>query len=167
MADPTATMLGLIALLDDAEAQAWRLRDDPPTEPETLAQMLVVLRKVKQVASDADKLAEALLAEAMGGKLLVVEGVGTFERRRKAKKTTWDHEGLFSSMLLLSRDPKNRVEPLTGELVRTPEEALLAFIKAACAPSYWRVGELSGLGVDADAFREVEQGDYAVQVVAS
>lgn len=162
-----AYLLRFASLLDDSEFVAWGMRDDPPEDPEVLAQVLVFLRKCKQVVGDAEKQTEALLAKAMPGKVFVLDGVGSFERRRKAKKTTWDHEGLFSQMLRLARDPKNRVEPLTGELIRTPEETLLAFIRAACAPSYWRVKELAGLDVDADGFREVEQGDYAIQITAA
>jgi hypothetical protein len=96
------------------------------------------------------------LALAMSEKRVTVMGVGTFERRRSANRTTWDKD-LYRAVL-----DTRLVNPATGEVLdETPLEKVLHVWNLG-AP---RVTALRARGIDPDEWCEVEYGRLTIRKV--
>lgn len=133
--------------------EAWRLREEPPTGVDRLAQTLASLREAAAALSDAARDVEAHLAEAMGDdKEMKVEGIGTLERKASPVKPRWEHERLLPRIAALSRDERIFREE-TGEIEGEAEAAVRVLAEVASI-AYYRVGELKKRGLDAKEFRD-------------
>jgi hypothetical protein len=147
--------MDLPELLQACQDTAWSLREQPPSGVDRLAQALHQLREAASALSDAARDVEAHLAEAMGkDKEVVVEGLGTLERKASPIKPRWDAERLLPIVAALSRDER-LVNERTGE-IETDSDAAVRVLNEVASIAYFRVGELSKRGVDAKAFREQE-----------
>jgi hypothetical protein len=119
------------------------------------------------------KLREADLADRLAAEMtedrLELEGVGVFERRRKADRKAWDHEGVYSALLrrLHKFGPGEEVDELTGEIRELdPMEAAFLLLKA-CANPTWRVTALRQQGLDPSEFCETTYSGYSIQFVGA
>lgn len=95
-----------------------------------------------------------------------VEGVGVFERRRKADRKAWDHDGLRSALLrqLRTLEPQKTMDPATGEITfEDPTEQALRVI-FECARPEWRVTSLRSYDIDAKEFCETTYGGFSIQI---
>lgn len=133
-----------------------------PDDHVELARLLRSARYLKRLAGDIERRAEAALAEAMPSKVVAIEGFGTLERKKGSARRAWDNEGLFGRLAAMAMKPENLMDPMTGEIVRTPLEAFKTFVRDCCAPSYWRKKELGGLGIDINDFCEVLEPKVSV-----
>lgn len=93
------------------------------------------------------------------GELQTKDG-SKIEKKGDVNRTGWKHKDLAQEVI--SRLTQMSVDMDTGEIVTTgPEMALriLDFVQ----PSYWRVKELSSIGINADNFSKV--GEYKESVI--
>lgn len=74
-----------------------------------------------------------------------VPGLGLIGVKYGAERKQWDHDGLTSAVV------NANLAALNGEIPSDPF-TVARWITAAAAPSYWRVGILADLGVDADDY---------------
>jgi len=105
------------------------------------------------------------LAAEMETDRLELEGVGVFERRRKADRKQWDHESLRSELLRKVRtlEPQKTMDLATGEIIfEDPTEQAFRVI-FDCARPEWRVRPLRALDIDPDEFAQTTYGGYSIQ----
>lgn len=74
------------------------------------------------------------------------------EKKTGADRKSWNHEDLTREVL--RRLSQMSVDLDTGEVVMTSEEIALKLLDFV-QPSYWRVKELSKIGINADQYCEV------------
>lgn len=67
-------------------------------------------------------------------------------------RKSWDNSGLLSAVY--ERLQQSSVDMDTGEVILSTEE-IVSKILEYLQPSYWRVGALNNLGINADAYCEV------------
>lgn len=77
------------------------------------------------------------------------------EKKSGADRKAWDHAGLARNVA--SRVSDMAIDMDTGEVVLSPQDMMIKMLEFA-AVSYWRVKELSKLGISADDFCEVSEG---------
>lgn len=151
-------------LVKDCDFAAWKLRENPPTDRDELAQALHSLREARRMLGDAERDIEAHLAEAMGDeKTAVVAGLGTIERKASPVKPQWEHERLLPRIAALSRDERILREE-TGE-IEGEAEAAVRVLGEVAAISYYRVGELKKRGIDAREFRSEDSWRTTVRII--
>lgn len=123
-------------------------------DADELGALVAIIDDARMLASEATtvaKRAEAELAARMETNQVEVPGVGVLKRRWAPGKTVWDHRLAIGAVIDAAMERKVH-----------PREAIMA-----CAGiTYWRVGELRRLDVDAERYRRSEgEGRYTVQVI--
>jgi hypothetical protein len=81
-----------------------------------------------------------------------LEGGHKVEKKSGADRKSWNHAELAKNVA--SRINDMAVDMDTGEVVMTPQDMMVKMFEFA-AVSYWRVKELSKIGISADNFCEV------------
>jgi len=76
----------------------------------------------------------------------------SIEKKTGADRKTWQHENLTREVL--RRLNQMSVDMDTGEVVMTSEQIALKLLDYV-QPSYWRVKELSKIGINADQYCEI------------
>lgn len=99
---------------------------------------------------------EQKLAKAMPRQLMV-EGVGTFERHKRTKRTQWDREALVSAVL-----DSRLFDRHTGELI---EESPLDKVRAVWLLGAPRITALRDREIDAEQFCSSEDAGYQIRVI--
>lgn len=140
----------------------------PPSFPELVAQ-LVELTDQRQHIADRIMEVEDLLTAAMRGAdvwYVEVPGLPPIKRHGGKKRSSWDHEAVFTTLRLLAREPRHRkmADPEAGE-IESPEEAVARHIKECAYVAYWRAGDLKARGVQPDQFCEVSYGRQTIEVI--
>jgi hypothetical protein len=125
---------------------------EPPTDLTELATSLRLVRACRQHLSDLERMLERLTAEAMPDKLATIDGLPTFEKKWSAKQVTWNDEPLAARVAAASRDERI-LDEATG-VIEGEAEAAVRVLLGAARIDYWRVGDLKGLGIDPDEYRE-------------
>jgi DNA polymerase III delta prime subunit len=120
-----------------------------------LGQMLVDVSNLKtEIQLIIDELSE-ILASAMAEETMLNFNDGTIvERRLSTARKTWQHQKLAE--VVSERIHRMSVDMDTGEVTLTSRqmmEKMLEFLQ----PSYWRVGALNSIGVNADNYCEVNE----------
>lgn len=119
---------------------------------QSLVDALVILHKIKAeiglIYSDyssqiMDKLPNIPTSSSNGQSV---------EKKMGADRKAWNHEDLTREVL--RRLSQMSVDMDTGEVVMTSEEIALKLLDFV-QPSYWRVKELSKIGINADQYCEV------------
>lgn len=150
-------------LVKDIDFLVWLLRDKPPIDRDELAHTLSRLRSARRMLSDAERDIEQHLATAMGDdKVVVVEGLGTVERKHSPVKPTWDHERLLPRIAAMSRDER-LINERTGEIESDSDAAARVLFECA-AISYWRVGKLQERGIDAKEYRSEDSWRASIRI---
>jgi hypothetical protein len=125
-------------------------------------ELLATVRGARQQLATLEAIVERHAAQAMTDKRIEWSG-GYAERRRGAKRKEWLHDDLAHAVTRASI-----VDPATGELpaedVRRVVEQAVSGLMNACAPSYWRVGQLGQMGIDVDDYCHSEPGRTTVEV---
>lgn len=76
------------------------------------------------------------------------------EKKTAYDRKAWEHKKLGSAVV--DKLVKMSIDIDTGEVIKTPSEIALQLLDF-CAPSYWRVKELSSIGINADMYCETGQ----------
>jgi hypothetical protein len=80
-----------------------------------------------------------------------IEGKGLIEKKSSYERRAWQHKDLASAVA--SKLSRMAVDMDTGEVIKTPEEVAIQILDYV-QPSYWRVKELSNIGINADNYCE-------------
>jgi hypothetical protein len=86
---------------------------------------------------------------------------GTVEVLGGTKRKAWDHERLGS--VVAKRIVESSIDPDTGEVLRDSEQMINEMLKYV-GVSYWRVGALKDLGLNADNYCEATEGPKKVKI---
>lgn len=86
--------------------------------------------------------------------ILSLDNGAQIEKKSSYDRKGWQHKELANAVV--DRLIQLSVDMDTGEIIKTPREIATDLMKY-CAPSYWRIKELSGLGINADNYCEVGQ----------
>lgn len=134
-----------------------RLRDEHGTDLAELVRLLAAAHEIRRAATDiVGAVEQAVLGLLPDYDVRAVEGVGTVARRGGTTRKRWDHPRLWS--LVAQRARESTIDPETGERIGDPVHAVVSALQDAAGISYWRVGALRGLGLNPDAFADVERG---------
>lgn len=121
--------------------------------PEEAATILAELNFLKRdLAIVYDTFSHAF-AEIMGSMELITLEDGTIiEKKSSYDRKGWKHAELGSAVA--SRLVQMSVDMDSGEILKSPLEIAQEML-TYCSPSYWRIKELSKLGINADNFSNV------------
>ena len=123
-----------------------------------LAQLLHEVRsKIAELRLREGEIVDALAAEMPENRLEVPE-LGVFERRRKADRKSWDHEGLRRE---LWKRAECSVDHETGEIESEAEAQVRTIFE--CARPEWRTTALRKYGIDPNEYAEVTYDGYSIQ----
>lgn len=164
--EPANPPLSLVDALRYAIAQADTQRK-ALVDSGDVDSLAVGLRDLRRITADLRILTTATeddLARLMPAKILTVEGVGTFERRKGTDRKKWQSEDLLAHVIR-----RAAVDETTGEVF--PADVTLARLLEVL-PSVvpftgslgWRVTALRALGIDPDQWCETAPGRTAVQL---
>jgi hypothetical protein len=76
---------------------------------------------------------------------------GVIEKKSSYERRAWQHKDLAS--VVAQKLVRLSVDMDTGEIIKSPEEIAMQVLDYV-QPSYWRVKELSSLGIDVDNYCE-------------
>jgi hypothetical protein len=127
---------------------------------EELATELYAVRSEIAALKLREQDVEDRLAAEMPEKRLEVPEIGVFERRTASSRKQWQHDDLRREVVKHA----DRIVTEDGE-IESEAEAQVRTIFDCMAPSYWRVGALRGLGIDAGEYCETTWGRQAVQFI--
>ncbi len=83
---------------------------------------------------------------------VLIEGGGEVEKKSSYDRKGWQHKEIGSAVA--DKIVKMSVDMDTGEVMKTPREIAIEML-SYCAPSYWRIKELSKIGINPDNYCEV------------
>jgi hypothetical protein len=134
------------------------------TSTEIATELHAIRSQIASLKLREGELVDRLAAE-MTEDRLELEGVGVFERRRKADRKQWQHDELKSELIRAVRDGRaKRVDAETGEIIdEDPTEQAFRVI-FDCARPEWRVRPLKALQIDPDEYAQVTYGGYSIQI---
>lgn len=148
----------------DWEADTFHLTVDQEWDGDTeslLRHLGEVNDGINHLAAWRAELQERLAARMVPGESLWVDD-RLWRARRKKGKVAWDHDGIRSEVLRLSRDTDvRRIDESTGEL-ESAEEAALRIVYEVAGVSYYRIGDLARHGLDADEWRATDPGPVEI-----
>lgn len=114
-------------------------------------------REVALVYSEA----EEALANRIQGRIVTLPDGSLVERKQGGDRKSWDHKSLASDVA--DRLIQSSVDMDTGEVVLEPKDLMVRMLDYA-APSYWRVGELSKIGLNPDRYCEKSEGKSSIVI---
>lgn len=85
------------------------------------------------------------------GKDVQLNNGGVIEKKISYERRAWQHKDLAS--VVAQKLVRMSVDIDTGEIIKSPEEIAMQVLDYV-QPSYWRVKELSGLGINVDNYCE-------------
>lgn len=127
---------------------------------EAIAETVVALDLAKREIAEMLDQAKQQLSVAMGNNSEYAHAGFSFEKKQGAPRKTWDHNALAG--LVSQRLVDLSVDLDTGEVRQSPEELLREMLNYM-GISYWRVKELSKIGINADQF--CEQGEPKTNII--
>jgi hypothetical protein len=131
------------------------------TDLATLCEVLVEMSNIKtSLALIYDDLANAVKTRMSHGEIIATGSGATIECKMSKDRKGWQHQDLAN--IVADRIRTTSVDIGTGEVLLSQHEMitkLLDYIQ----PSYWRVGKLQEIGIDADDYCTV--GDSKQNIV--
>ena len=128
---------------------------DSGADVEEVAKVLLQLNLAKSDLGMAyDSLSTRFSTMIKDKEVLNLENGAQIEKKSSYDRKGWQHKELANAVV--DKLVRMSVDMDTGEITKTPSEIALDLMKY-CAPSYWRIKELSSLGIDADNYCEVGQ----------
>jgi hypothetical protein len=89
-----------------------------------------------------------------------IAGKGLIEKKSSYDRRAWQHKDLASAVA--SKLARMAIDMDTGEVTKTPEEVAIQILDYV-QPSYWRVKELSNIGINADNY--CETGELKTSII--
>lgn len=123
---------------------------------------LAELRAARKALADWEDVLAEFVADGIGRNTVHVDGVGAVEAKRGAKRTEWDHDALWRTVVARARDER-AVDPDTGEVVESEGEAV-GRVLAECARPAWRLTPLRDRGIDPDEYCHTQPGRISVVI---
>lgn len=134
------------------------------TAPEIAQELYAIRSQISSLKLREGELVDRLAAE-MTEDRLELEGVGVFERRRKADRKQWNHDELRSELMRAVRDGRaKRVDSETGEILDEDPTQQAFRVIFDCARPDWRVRPLRALDIDPDEYCQSTYGGYSIQL---
>ena len=127
---------------------------------DSVADSLIALDKAKREISELLEKTKECFVELSGENPEYEFGSFTLEKKSGSPRKSWDHENL--AQIVSNRIIDLSINMDTGEVTKSPTE-MVSEILAYCGISYWRVKELSKIGINADQYCEV--GDPKTNVI--
>jgi hypothetical protein len=121
---------------------------------EKMLEHLVVLNQIKRDIADIYESFSKKVMEKMEEKnISEIDVAGASVQKKTASpRKSWDHKSLMEATY--DRISQSSVDMDTGEVVLSSREIAIKMLEYF-NPSYWRVKELSKIGINADQFCEV------------
>lgn len=126
-------------------------------DPERIIRLIhigYVLNEAKKYITSLQKEASNLLLDSEWDQSPFTAQQFSMETKTGNPRKKWDHKGLAS--VVAKRIHDRSIDIDTGELLKSAEEQIGELLEYA-SPSYWRVTALRELGIDADAYCEVQE----------
>jgi 50S ribosomal subunit-associated GTPase HflX len=147
------TLRLLLAQLDE---RADEVGDDVVAGAEILLELNLAKADLGMVYNRVS----GVVADLMGSDpILNLRDGATVECRQASARKTWQHKELAEAVI--DRIVDSSVDMRTGEVVRSPKEMALEMLNYL-APSYWRVGKLNDIGLNADLYCETSDPKTSV-----
>jgi|APGre2960657373_1045057.scaffolds.fasta_scaffold00018_28 hypothetical protein len=135
-------------LIEQAHEKAEQYAGDQ----ESLASLIADIHDIKVRLADAWEYASSLLIEVMGENPEVVSGNKMIEKKVGAPRKSWRHNELADEVA--KRIMASSIDMDTGEVMKSTEQMMLEMLSYG-AVSYWRVKNLSKIGLVADEYCDV------------
>jgi hypothetical protein len=134
------------------------------TAPEIATELHTVRSQIAALRLREGELVDRLSAEMTEDRLEIPE-LGVFERRRKADRKAWDHEGVQSALMRKVRamEPEKSVDLGTGEVTQEDPTEQAFRVIFECARPDWRIRSLRTYDIDASEYCETTYGGYSIQ----
>lgn len=161
MSDLNALLANLNTLLIEVDAKLSEFADSNPAIDEVGAKLIelhAIKGAVGDVYSSYSARATRLFQEAQVEDMAY--GENRIEVRTASDRKQWEHPRLIAEVA--RRLVSESIDMDTGEVMTSPEE-LISKVLDFVQPSYWRVKELSKIGINADKFCEV--GEYKTNII--
>lgn len=134
------------------EVDSYVLSDAPLAEAsEGLLQLNLAKR---DIATVYDTLSNFVAFKIGDEKEIILGDGAVIEKKVSYDRKAWEHKKLGSAVV--DKLVKMSIDIDTGEVIKTPAEIAIQLLDY-CAPSYWRVKELSNIGINPDMYCETGQ----------
>lgn len=135
------------------EALHEYMETNPPSEEaaNVLLQLNLAKSDIGMVYDSFSKYFSELIKDK---EIINLENGAQIEKKSSYDRKGWQHKELTNAVV--DKLIQLSVDMDTGEIIKTPREIATDLMKY-CAPSYWRIKELSGIGINADNYCEVGQ----------
>jgi hypothetical protein len=147
----------LIFELDKILSEYFDQNPDMEEAGELLAELNIAKRDLSTVYDVSSKKFSNIMSDE---KMLTLSSGITIEKKSAYDRKGWKHQDLTRAVV--SKLTQMSVDMDTGEVIKSPEEIAIDLMKY-CAPSYWRVKELSSIGINADMYSET--GDLKTSII--
>lgn len=147
-------------LINSIDEELGNITDDG-LEIEDLADTLLEINLAKRDLGMLYDTAEARLSRLMTEKFLDLRDGAQIERKVASNRSKWRHKDLAAEVATKIR--QSSVDMDTGEVVLSPEDMVVKLLDYL-QPSYWRVGELSKLGLNPDNYCETSEPEVSLIV---
>ena len=155
--DPLERVSKLETIIDELTQQAVELR----STPREMAAVVSELHTIKKMIADAWEHVSGMLADVMGDDPEIEINGAIVEKRIGAPRKAWKHAEIADEVA--RRIISSAVDMDTGEVMKSPEEMMKEMLSYG-AVSYWRVKNLSKIGVIADEYCEVGEPKTSIVV---
>lgn len=108
----------------------------------------------RDIAAVYDTLSNFVALKIGDEKEIVLGDGAVIEKKVSYDRKAWEHKKLGSAVV--DKLIKMSIDIDTGEVIKTPAEIAIQLLDY-CAPSYWRVKELSNIGINPDMYCETGQ----------
>jgi len=149
----------ILKLYDSLEE--YQKSDD--VNPDTAGQVLLQINLAKRDLSTVYDSFSKFFSDLMDREdsiLLNLSGGAIIEKKNAYDRKGWQHKELASAVV--DRIIQSSIDMDTGEVLKSTKEIALDLM-TYCAPSYWRIKELSALGINADNY--CESGELKTNIV--
>jgi hypothetical protein len=121
-------------------------------EAEDACGVLYEMNMIKRdMSSVYDSLSAAVGQLISDGKNVQLKNGGIIEKKSSYERRAWQHKDLAS--VVAQKLVRMSVDMDTGEIIKSPEEIAMQVLDYV-QPSYWRVKELSSIGINVDNYCE-------------
>jgi hypothetical protein len=144
----------LRVLIFSLEEEIMKTIDDGATLEEA-GNMLLQLNLTKRDMGTAYDAVAHRFGQMMDMESVVpLSGNAVIEKKSSYERKAWQHKEIARAVI--SRLGQMSVDMDTGEVVKSPEDIAMELM-TYCAPSYWRIKELNGIGINPDMYCETGQ----------